>query len=190
MHYGNILTADIGNGEGMRLTLFVSGCTIHCKDCFNEATWDFNYGKLWTKKTEDDFITELKKTYYHGMTILGGEPFEPENQPELCSLILRVKEELPDKNIWMFSGNLYDINLIKGGSRYTKYTDKILDNIDVLVDGPFIKEKHKLGLNFRGSQNQRIIDMKKTRKEGKVILHPLNNDPDLKYQKNRKDNSA
>ncbi len=176
MHIGESYKADVANGEGMRVSLFVSGCTIHCKDCFNSKTWDFNYGILWTKEIEDSLIKELSKPYYRGLTILGGEPFEPQNQPELAELIIRIRKELPEKTIWIFSGNVYDKNLVPGGSRYyPEYTDKILDNIDVLVDGPFKKELYDYKLNFRGSSNQRIIDMRKTREKGEVVLHTLNN---------------
>ena len=185
MYIGNIYKADIANGIGIRVSLFVSGCTIHCKGCFNSKTWDFNYGKLYTKEIEDELINELSKSQYNGLTILGGEPFEPENQPEICKLILRVKKELPDKTIWMYTGNKYDINLVPGGSRYySEYTDKILDNIDILVDGPFIQEYYNLTLKFRGSENQRIIDMKETRKTGEVILHELNKFTPMKRSKN------
>ncbi len=175
MYYGDILKADIANGLGIRLSLFVSGCTIHCKDCFNKKTWDFRYGHEFTKEVEDKLMFELGKVYYSGITILGGEPFEIENQPTIADLIERITKELPDKDIWVYTGNIYD-NLLPGGKRYIQeITDKILDNIDVLVEGPFISELYDLKLNFRGSSNQRIIDMKKTRKEGRIILHTLNN---------------
>ncbi|MCR5542799.1 MAG: anaerobic ribonucleoside-triphosphate reductase activating protein [Eubacterium sp.] len=176
MHIAEIYKADVGNGSGMRVSLFVSGCTIHCKGCFNEKTWDFNFGTLWTPEIEQSLIDELSKSYYQGLTILGGEPFEPENQPEISTLIKRIKSELPNKNIWMFTGNVYDRDLIPGGRRYyPEYTDNILDNIDVLVDGPFKQELYNVTLNFRGSENQRIIDMRKSRETGEIILHPLNN---------------
>lgn len=175
MHVSEIYRADVGNGTGMRVSLFVSGCTIHCKGCFNEKTWDFNNGELWTPELEDALITELSRPYYKGLTILGGEPFEPQNQPEICELILRVKKELPDKDIWVFTGNVYDKDLIPGGRRHLPdYTDKILDNIDVLVDGPFVQERYNITLKFRGSENQRLIDIRETRKTGKVVLLPIN----------------
>ena len=175
MNIAEIYKADTGNGPGMRVTLFVSGCRIHCKGCFNEKAQSFDYGKKWTKELEDYLINELRKPYYKGLTIFGGEPFEPENQPDILKLILRVRKELPDRNIWIFSGNVYDINLVPGGSRYIEgITEQILDNIDVLVDGPFIESLYNITLNFRGSENQRIIDMKETRKKGKVVLNPLN----------------
>ena len=160
MHIGEIYKADSGNGPGMRVSVFV---------------WDFNYGHLWTKETEDYLIRALSLPYYRGLTVLGGEPFEPQNQPSVCDLILRVRKELPEKDIWVYTGNTYDINLIPGGSRYiSDYTDQILDNIDVLVDGPFMEKKLNLKLKFRGSENQRIIDMRETRKQGSIVLHPLN----------------
>ena len=175
MHIGEIYKADTGNGIGMRVSLFVSGCTIHCKDCFNKKTWDFNYGQEWTPELEQYLIDELKKPYYRGLTILGGEPFELETQPVLAELIERVKNECPEKDIWMFTGNRYDVNLAPEGNRYIpKITDFILNSIDVLVDGPFVKDLYNVTLNFRGSENQRIIDMKESRKRGELVLHPLN----------------
>ena len=175
MHIGQIITADCANGPGMRVSVFVSGCTNRCEGCFQPQTWDFEYGKLYTKEWEDFIITELSKNYYNGLTILGGEPFEPCNQKEVVGLIKRVKKELPNINIWMYTGFTYDKDLVEGGCRYTEVTNEILDNIDVLVDGRFVQELKSLMLNFRGSKNQRIIDMKTTRKQNKVILSPLNN---------------
>ncbi len=171
MNVGEIYKADVANGKGMRVTLFVSGCTIHCEGCFNKKTWDFNYGRKWSPELEQSLIDELKKPYYAGLTILGGEPFEPQNQPEVSELILRVRRELPEKNIWVFTGNVYDKDLCPGGKRYlADYTDRILDNIDVLVDGPFMQKLYNITLSFRGSENQRLIDMKKTRSSGEVTL--------------------
>ena len=174
MHVGEIMQADCANGVGIRLSLFVSGCTNRCKGCFNEQTWDFNYGNLWTPELEQFFIDTLAQSFYDGMTILGGEPFEPENQPEVAELITRVRRELPDKNIWVYTGFLYDKDLIPGGRKYTVYTDQILDQIDTLIDGPFILEQKDIRLKFRGSRNQRILDMKQTRKTGQIVLSPLN----------------
>ena len=175
MNYGQILKADAANGTGIRVSLFVSGCTNHCKGCFQPETWDFNYGKPYTKETEDFILGELSKSFYQGLTILGGEPFEPENQPEVVALIRRIKTELPEKDIWMFTGFTYEADLQRGQRKYTEVTDEILDAIDVLVDGRFILEQKNITLNFRGSSNQRIIDMPRTRRAGEVILHPLNN---------------
>ena len=174
MHVGEIMQADCANGVGIRLSLFVSGCTNRCKGCFNEQTWDFNYGNLWTSELEQFFIDTLAKPFYDGMTILGGEPFEPENQPEVAGLISRVRRELPEKNIWIYTGFIYDKDLIPGGRKYTAYTDQILDQIDTLIDGPFILEEKDIRLKFRGSRNQRILDMKQTRETGQLVLSPLN----------------
>lgn len=174
MYFGQIMKADCANGVGMRVTLFVSGCTNHCMGCFQPQTWDFQFGEPYTKEVEDGIIEELKKPYYNGITILGGEPFEPENQRVLAGLIRRIRDEVPKRTIWMFSGNVYE-DMLPGGKRYIEVTDEILDSIDILVDGPFIEEKKNIGLNFRGSENQRIIDMKKTRAQKKVVLDPLNN---------------
>jgi anaerobic ribonucleoside-triphosphate reductase activating protein len=174
MHIGEILTSDCANGIGVRVTVFVSGCTIHCKGCFNAMTWDFDYGSPYDEQTEQRIIDELKKYQYRGLTILGGEPFEPSNQEVLVGLIRRVRKECPDRDIWMYSGFTYDEDLVPGGKRYTEVTDEILDNIDVLVDGPFVLEKRNLMLRFRGSENQRILDMKKTRETGEVTLAQWN----------------
>ena len=174
MHVGEIMQADCANGVGIRLSLFVSGCTNRCKGCFNEQTWDFNYGNLWTPELEQFFIDTLAKPFYDGMTILGGEPFEPENQPEVAGLISRVRRELPEKNIWIYTGFVYDRDLVPGGRKYTDYTDQILDQTDILIDGPFVLEEKDIRLKFRGSRNQRILDMKQTRKSGQVVLSPLN----------------
>ncbi|MCH4032578.1 MAG: anaerobic ribonucleoside-triphosphate reductase activating protein [Lachnospiraceae bacterium] len=173
MYYGQIMRADSANGVGMRVSLFVSGCTNHCKGCFQPQTWDFQYGEPYTQATEDEILKELARPFYSGITILGGEPFEPENQRVLVGLIRRIRKELPERTIWMFSGNVYE-DMLPGGKRYTEVTDEILDNIDILVDGPFEEEKKNINLNFRGSANQRIIDMKATRREKKVVLDPLN----------------
>ena len=174
MHVGEIMQADCANGVGIRLSLFVSGCTNRCKGCFNEQTWDFNYGNLWTPELEQFFIDTLAKPFYDGMTILGGEPFEPENQPEVAGLISRVRRELPEKNIWIYTGFVYDRDLVPGGRKYTDYTDQILDQTDILIDGPFVLEDKDIRLKFRGSRNQRILDMKQTRKSGQIVLSPLN----------------
>ena len=175
MHIGEILRADSANGEGIRVSIFVSGCTNRCPGCFQPETWDFNYGRLYDKEIEKLLFVELSQPYYDGLTILGGEPFEPSNQFGIIEIIRRVRRELPDKNIWIYTGFIYDTDLAPGGRKYTEVTDEILDNIDILVDGRFEQEKKNLRLNFRGSENQRIIDMKKTRAEGKVVLSPLNN---------------
>ena len=175
MHIGQIITADSANGIGIRVSVFVSGCTNCCPGCFQPETWDFSFGQLYTQEIEDAILLELKKPQYDGLTLLGGEPFEIANQQGLLPLIRRIKKELPNKTIWAYTGFTYDKDLIDGGCRHIDITDEILDSIDVLVDGRFMIDLLDVRLNFRGSSNQRIIDMKKTRQEGKVVLSPLNN---------------
>ena len=175
MYIGEIIKADSANGEGIRVSIFVSGCTNHCKGCFQPQTWNYNYGYLYDDNMESNFLSELSQSYYNGLTILGGEPFEISNQQGLLPLIRRIKKELPDKTIWVYTGFTYDVDLVAGGKRYTNVTDEILDSIDILVDGKFVEELKSLMLNFRGSSNQRIIDMRATRKAGKVVLSKLNN---------------
>lgn len=174
MHYGEILIADCANGVGIRVSLFVSGCTNHCKGCFQPQTWDFNYGMEYTQETEDFIISEVSKPYYQGLTILGGEPMEPENQRELVKLIRRMRKECQDKDIWMYSGFTVNKDLIPGGRKYTEVTDEILGNIDILVDGKFEEDLKDISLKFRGSRNQRIIDMKKSKEKGQLVLSDLN----------------
>lgn len=171
MNYANIKCPDIANGEGVRVSLFVSGCTHHCKNCFNPETWDFNYGDEFTKEIEDKIIKMLEPDYISGLTLLGGEPMHPQNQKGLVQFIKRVREIYGDtKNIWGYTGYIYDYDLVMGGRAYTEDTDCLLSNIDVLVDGPFIEKLKNISLKFRGSSNQRVIDLKRTRKEGKIIL--------------------
>ncbi len=173
MNIGQIYKADCANGTGIRVSLFVSGCTIHCNGCFNAQTWNFDFGVPYDQEIENRILAELAKDFYEGITILGGEPFEESNQRELVKLIRRIRLELPAKNVWMFSGYVYDRDLIAGGKRHIDVTDEILDSIDVLVDGPFVIGQKNLMLKFRGSENQRIIDMKATRREGRVVLKEL-----------------
>ena len=169
MNYGEIITADCANGTGIRISLFVSGCRNHCKDCFQPETWDFSYGLKYIKDTEDFILKEISHDYYDGLTILGGEPFEEENQLELVHLIRRMRKEQPSKTIWIFTGYIYE-KLASGECKHTDVTDEILDSIDVLVDGRFVSELKSLQLKFRGSENQRILDMKQTRKNGHIIM--------------------
>ena len=175
MHYGQIMLADSANGEGIRLSLFVSGCTNCCKGCFQPETWNFSFGEEFDEKIENFILTELEKPYYAGITLLGGEPFEIDNQRGLIDLIRKFKEKFPSKNIWCYTGFTYDQDLIPGGKRYCEVTDEMLDSIDILVDGKFILELKNPSLKFKGSENQRIINMKETRKANKVVLSPLNN---------------
>ena len=175
MHLGEILTADTANGPGIRLSIFISGCTNRCPGCFQPQTWDFAYGREYTPELEDYILRELGESYYDGLTVLGGEPFEPANQRGLIGLLRRIREELPEKTIWMFTGFTYEKDLLPGGCRHTEVTDEILDAIDVLVDGRFVLAEKDIALHFRGSRNQRIIDMRQTRASGKIVLSPLNN---------------
>lgn len=169
MNYGAIKKCDIANGVGVRTVLFVSGCTHHCKGCFQPETWSFDYGERYTKETEDEIIESLRPDYVDGITLLGGEPFEPENQRELVKLLRRIKKELPQKTVWSFSGYTYEE--LTGDSRAVcEVTNEMLSMLDVLVDGEFIEAKRNISLRFRGSENQRLIDMNKTRKEGKIVL--------------------
>lgn len=170
MYLGEILTADTANGPGMRVSVFVSGCTNRCPGCFQPQTWDFRYGREYTPQLEEFILRELSESYYDGLSVLGGEPFEPENQRGLLGLIRRVRRELPEKTIWMYSGFTYDRDLIPGGGRYTEATDEILDSIDVLVDGRFVLAEKDISLRFRGSRNQRILDMPRTRAAGEPVL--------------------
>lgn len=171
MNYGAIKEYDIANGEGVRITLFVSGCTNACKNCFQPETWDFDYGQPYTKETEQQIIDFLEKPLVSGLTLLGGDPFEFSNQEELVHLCKRVKEEHPDKTIWAYTGFLLDQDLLEGGRRHGKVTDELLSYIDVLVDGPYIDEQRNISLQFRGSENQRVIDLPKSLKEQEVILY-------------------
>lgn len=169
MNYGAIKKCDIANGVGVRTVLFVSGCTHHCKGCFQPETWNFDYGERYTKETEDEIIESLRPDYVDGITPLGGEPFEPENQRELVKLLRRIKKELPQKTVWSFSGYTYEE--LTGDSRAVcEVTNEMLSMLDVLVDGEFVEAKRNISLRFRGSENQRLIDMNKTRKEGKIVL--------------------
>ena len=176
MHVGEVMTADVANGEGMRVSVFVSGCRNHCKGCFQPQTWDFNYGREYTPEIEQFIIDELSKSYYDGITILGGDPMEPENQEPVLRLLRRIKKELPDKNVWAYPGYVYDRDLVPGGKRFVDgVTRELLESIDILIDGRFVEELKNLMLNFRGSGNQRIIKMKETLETGKVVLSELNN---------------
>ena len=176
MHVGEVMTADVANGEGMRVSVFVSGCRNHCKGCFQPQTWDFNYGREYTPEIEQFIIDELSKSYYDGITILGGDPMEPENQEPVLRLLRRIKKELPDKNVWAYTGYVYDRDLVPGGKRFVDgVTRELLESIDILIDGRFVEKLKNLMLNFRGSGNQRIIKMKETLETGKVVLSELNN---------------
>lgn len=170
MNYAGIKYCDIANGLGCRTVLFVSGCRNHCKECFQPQTWDFNYGEPFDEKIQKEIMDSLSPAYVKGLTLLGGEPFEPENQRELLPFVKQVKEKYPTKNIWAFTGYVYDKDLLEGQRKHTADTDRLLSLIDVLVDGPFIAEEKDIRLKFRGSRNQRVIDLKKTLESGKISL--------------------
>lgn len=173
MNYGEIKNYDIANGIGVRVSLFVSGCTHRCKNCFNPQTWDFNFGKEFTDETENEILKMLEPDYITGLTVLGGEPFEPANQQRLLPFLQRVKAKYPSKTIWIYTGYLLDKELLRESRARCKYTDQILALTDVLVDGEFVEELKNITLLFRGSSNQRIIDVPKTLKENKIVIKEL-----------------
>lgn len=170
MNYSGIKTYDIANGPGIRLSLFVSGCTHHCKGCFNANTWDFDAGQPFTKETEDYIIEQLGQDCYQGMTLLGGEPMEPVNQKGLLPLVRRFKETYPEKDLWCYTGYLYDRDLLGRFAKEMPETEELLSYIDVLVDGEFVLALKDVTLLFKGSSNQRTIDVKRSRKEGKIVI--------------------
>lgn len=170
MNYAMIKNCDIANGPGVRVSLFVSGCTHHCKGCFNEIAWDFNYGEPFTQEVIDRILLMLQPDYVKGVTLLGGEPFEPQNQPAILDLLRQIKNQYPDKTVWAFSGYLFDKEILSGKLGPWEVTQEYISYIDVLVDGRFIMEKKDLSLRFRGSSNQRIIDVPASLKAGKVVL--------------------
>lgn len=170
MNYSVIKKTDVANGNGVRVSLFVSGCTHHCKGCFNPETWDFDFGQLFDETAEKYIIDALKPVYIRGLSVLGGEPLEPVNQKALLPFIRKVKNIYPEKSIWLYTGYTLETDLLSESRARCEYTDELLSYIDVLVDGEFIEEKKNLRLSFRGSENQRLIDVKKTLSEGSTIL--------------------
>lgn len=171
MNYAEIKYCDVANGPGVRTSLFVSGCSHHCPGCFNEIAWDFNYGKPFTQDTIDSIIESLKPDYIQGLTLLGGEPFEYSNQKGLLTLVRQVREVLPQKDIWCFTGFLFDKDIIENMCKKWKETNELLSYIDVLVDGRFVEELKNLNLKFKGSENQRTILVNESLKSGNVILY-------------------
>ena len=167
MNYGAIKDCDIANGPGVRVSLFVSGCTHRCPGCFNEVAWDFDYGQPFTQDTIEEILNLLRPSYIRGLTLLGGEPFEPQNQGAVVQLLRQIKKELPGKSIWAFSGYLFDKDILSGRlgdcSEYLSY-------LDVLVDGPFVEAKKNVSLRFRGSENQRLIDVPASLSSGEIVL--------------------
>lgn len=170
MFYSEIKEYDIANGPGVRVTLFVSGCTHHCKGCFNEMTWDFHYGKEFDKEVEEKILKALEPSYIAGLTLLGGEPMEYVNQQGVLPLLRKVKERYPEKTIWCYTGYLYDKDILESFCTKWTETEEILSYLDVIVDGEFVEELKDISLRFRGSSNQRIIDVKKSRQTGEIVL--------------------
>lgn len=156
MNYADIKRVDVANGPGVRVSLFVSGCTHHCKECFNPETWDFSFGSPFGEKQVEEILDLLGRSYIRGLSLLGGEPFEPQNQRTVLNLVRRVREMLPQKDIWCYTGYLFE-DLAAG--KVGEQSRALLEQLDILVDGPFVLEKKDLGLRFRGSSNQRIIDV-------------------------------
>ena len=169
MNYSAIKYNDIANGTGVRTVLFVSGCRNHCKDCFQPETWSFDNGNPFTTKVEDEIIASMNSDYIKGLTLLGGDPFEPENQKALLPFLRKVKAECPGKDIWAYTGYVLDVDLIPGGKCYTEDTKEFLSMVDILVDGPFVTELHDITLKFKGSANQRVMDCREYVRSGKIV---------------------
>ena len=170
MNYATIKNCDIANGPGVRVSLFVSGCTHRCKGCFNEIAWDFDYGQPFTQQTVDQILDMMKPAYIKGITLLGGEPFEPSNQPALVDLLRQVRAAYPEKSVWAYSGYIFDRDILPGRLGDPAVTRQLLSYLDVLVDGPFILEQKNLSLRFRGSSNQRLIHVPASLERGEVVL--------------------
>ena len=173
MNYATIKWCDIANGEGVRISLFVSGCTHRCKNCFNSEAWDFNYGQPFDDNIQNQIINSLKNPFNDGLSLLGGEPFEPQNQEALLPFVKRVKELYPNKTIWCYTGSVLDEKkgVLTDKSKNTPYTRQLISLIDVLVDGPYVEELKDIRLKFRGSSNQRVIDVKKTLDAKRIVLY-------------------
>ena len=174
MNWAEIKTNDIANGEGVRTSLFVSGCRHHCKNCFNDIAWDFGYGELFTEETMEKIFDSIDHPWINGVTLLGGEPFEPENQRVLVPFLVMLREKFPDKTVWCYTGFTIEQILGKSEPKSRAATDvshEMLSLIDVLVDGPYVESLHDISLKFRGSSNQRVIDMKKSIESNKIVLY-------------------
>ena len=170
MNYATIKRNDIANGTGVRVSLFVAGCTHKCKGCFNEVAWDFNYGERFTEQTQDMLIEYLAPDFVEGLTLLGGEPMEPANQRALLPFVKRVKQIYPNKTVWCYTGYTLEKDLLADSRVKTECTEELLSYIDVLVDGKFVQELYDISLQFRGSSNQRLIDLKATLSTGNLVL--------------------
>ncbi len=173
MNYANIKWTDIANGEGIRISLFVSGCTHHCKNCFNKIAWDFAYGEVFDETIQAKILKELSNSYIAGLSLLGGEPLEPENQETLYPFIKLVRETYPNKTIWCYTGFVFDENngILKETEKNIAITKDLISLFDVLVDGPYVEGLRNIRLKFRGSENQRVIDVKQTIKQGQIVLY-------------------
>lgn len=169
MNYATIKQVDIANGPGVRVSLFVSGCTHRCRDCFNEEAWDFHFGEPFTEATEEMLIGYLDHDYIEGLTLLGGEPMEPQNQERLLPFIKKVRERLPEKTIWCFTGYDFEKDILGRMMPEHQTTRELVPLFDVMVDGRFVAEKKNLSLKFRGSENQRVLDVKRSLDEGKAV---------------------
>lgn len=169
MNYADIKEIDIQDGDGVRVSIYVSGCHFHCKECHNKEAWDFNYGKEFTEKEIDYIIDLMKYDYISGLSILGGEPLEPVNQQGLLPLVQKVKEVYPDKTIWLYTGYLFDNDILFDMYQKNDYTKNLVDNLDIVIDGQFVVDKKIIDLKQRGSYNQRKIDVKASIKEGKAV---------------------
>lgn len=170
MNYAAIKKMDIANGPGVRVSLFVSGCTHHCKGCFNPEAWDFNYGEPFTREVEDTVLEALRPGYIQGLSLLGGEPFEPANQTALLPFLRRFREQFPDKTLWCYSGYDFEKDMLTGNLGDWNTVCEMLSYIDVLVDGKFVLEKKNPDLRFRGSENQRVIRVQESLRQDAVVL--------------------
>ncbi len=170
MNYAEIKNVDVANGPGIRISFFVSGCPHHCKGCFNQDTWDYNYGKPFTEETIEYIIKLMKPDYIRGLTVLGGEPMAPPNQAGILELLKKVRVEYPEKSIWLFTGYLYDKDILEKMVPTLPETKQILELLDIMVDGPFIEEQKNLNLKFKGSENQRTINVQESLSRNEIIL--------------------
>lgn len=169
MNYAAIKYCDIANGTGVRTVLFVSGCRNHCEGCFQPETWSFEHGEPFDAKVEEEILQSLEPAYIEGLTLLGGDPFEEENQRELLPFLKKVRERFPKKTIWAYTGYVLESDLLPGGKKHTEDTDEMLSYIDILVDGPFVQAQKNIMLKFKGSENQRVIDMNQYRESGQIF---------------------
>lgn len=177
MNYADIKRIDVANGPGVRVSLFVSGCPHHCKNCFNEETWDYNFGMPFTENEINEILEYMNHDFIRGITVLGGEPLAPQNQSEVLHVLREVKNHYPDKSIWLFTGYLFDRDVLGKMRGTLPETEEILELVDVVVDGPFIEELKNLNLKFKGSSNQRTIMVKESLRTGEVVL--WNEDPTI-----------